>query len=168
MRSISYHDFFIKSAELLVFDDVKIQFFHKNKKTFHLWFNTWFIDSSGQLFLNKNMIDKASGDKRCLKYDVNFSMKIFMTRVEEFKLYSQNLKLDSKPKKNHKEEEVRMDDSDVASEILAIDVNDKTDAKHKKAGYEPALVPKRVLTEQQKKLLSIAEKMPQKNCKIGL
>lgn len=86
LRSISYHDFFIKSTEVLVYDDVKIQFFHKNQKTFHLWFNTWFIDDSGQLFLNKNMIDKASGDKRCLKYDMNFSMKIFLTRVEEFKL----------------------------------------------------------------------------------
>lgn len=30
LRSISYHDFFINSTELLVFDDVKIQFFHKN------------------------------------------------------------------------------------------------------------------------------------------
>lgn len=117
MRSISYYDFFINSTELLVFDDVKIQFFHKNQRTFHFWFNTWFIDSSGQLFLNKNMIDKASGDKHCLKYDINFSMKIFMTKVEEFKLTSENLKRDAKPKKNQKEEEkVEEDDLVVVSD----------------------------------------------------
>ena len=46
------------------------------------------------------MIDKASSDKNCLKYDMNFSMKIFMTKIEEFKLTSQNLKRDAKPKKN--------------------------------------------------------------------
>jgi C2 domain of PTEN tumour-suppressor protein len=59
LRSISYHDFFIygkekegKDEELLVYDDVKIQFYHDDKKCFHFWFNTYFIDKEGYLFLN--------------------------------------------------------------------------------------------------------------------
>ncbi len=53
------------------------------------------------------------------------------------------------------EEEDVYIDSDKP-EIVEKGKNDKK----KRAGYEPVLVPKRVLTEQQKKLLSIAENMP--------
>ncbi len=93
------------------------------------------------------MIDKASSDKHCLKYDMNFSMKIFMTKIEEFKLTSQNLKRDAKPKKNQKEEEFEEDDADIESEKPESEEKSKNDKK-KRAGYEPVLVPKRVLTEQ--------------------
>ena len=63
LRSISYHDFFIyekdEDNELLVYDDVRIQFYHNKGKVFHFWFNTWFVDKEGFCFLNKEMIDKA-------------------------------------------------------------------------------------------------------------
>ncbi len=35
---------------------------------------------------------------------MNFSMKIFLTRVEEFKLTQKQLKRDAKPKKNQRED----------------------------------------------------------------
>jgi hypothetical protein len=56
---------------------------------------------------------------------------------------------------------------DIESDKPETDEKSKNDKK-KRSGYEPVLVPKRVLTEQQKKLLSIADNMPEKNCKIGL
>ena len=56
---------------------------------------------------------------------------------------------------------------DIQSEKAETDEKVKNDNK-KRPGYEPVLVPKRVLTEQQKKLLSIADNMPEKSCKIGL
>lgn len=34
LRGVSYHDFVIKSTELLVYDDVKVTFFNSNKKSF--------------------------------------------------------------------------------------------------------------------------------------
>jgi phosphatidylinositol-3,4,5-trisphosphate 3-phosphatase and dual-specificity protein phosphatase PTEN len=109
LRSISYHDFFIyqqddkEERELLVYDDVKIQFYHNGTKVFHFWFNTWFVDKEGFLFLNKEMIDKACSDTKHLKYDKNFSIKVFMTKIDSFKMEQQQLKRDSKPKLNSKE-----------------------------------------------------------------
>lgn len=47
---------------------------------------------------------------------MNFSMKIFMTKIDEFKLQSQNLKRDAKPKKNQKEEEKEEEDVDIESD----------------------------------------------------
>mmetsp|Transcript_23511 Transcript_23511/g.32026 ORF Transcript_23511/g.32026 Transcript_23511/m.32026 type:complete len:193 (+) Transcript_23511:368-946(+) len=106
LRGISYYDFFINSTELLVFNDIKIQFYNAKKKCFHFSFHTSFIDSGGYLFLNKGMIDKASGDKLNIHYDKNFSVKVFMTNIEEYELVKKALKPDStsvRQKKKHKE-----------------------------------------------------------------
>ena len=72
---LSYYDFRIKSTNLLVYNDVKVEFFHvnplskKKEKAFHFWFNTAFIDQSGVMSLDKPMIEKASKDKKCTKFD---------------------------------------------------------------------------------------------------
>jgi C2 domain of PTEN tumour-suppressor protein len=125
LRSISYHDFFIYESEkneLLVYDDVKIQFYHKDEKKFHFWFNTEFIDSTGQLFLNKEMIDKASGDKKNHFFDKNFSIKVFMTKVDEFKMESIKLERDSKPKKNARESENSISAGETAGKKSYVNV----------------------------------------------
>ena len=46
LRRSSYHDFYISSCELLVYDDVKIEFYHdnSNKAAFKFWFNTMFVE----------------------------------------------------------------------------------------------------------------------------
>ena len=82
VRGHSYYDFFIRSGDLLVYDDVRIQFYNNKKLAFHCWFNTYFVDRSGIFYINKNMIDNAHKDKKNAKYDKNFSIKIFMTKIE--------------------------------------------------------------------------------------
>jgi hypothetical protein len=158
LRSISYHDFFIhanekegKEEELLVYDDVKIQFFHNDKKCFHFWFNTYFVDKEGYLFLNKEMIDSACGDTKNLKYDKNFSIKVFMTKVDNFKMTVKELKRDQKPKVNSSD---RPPDKDL--EAIDKDLKSKVP------------VPERVISTRQHQLLDIANRMPQPSIKIGL
>jgi hypothetical protein len=67
LDELSYYDFRIKSTSLLVYGDVKIEFFHvnslaanKKEKAFHFWFHTGFIDQSGVLSMDKPMIEKAA------------------------------------------------------------------------------------------------------------
>ena len=84
IRNASYFDFNIRSKDLLVYDDVRIQFYSGKKTAFHFWFNTFFIDRSGMFYINKAMIDDAHKDmKKNLIYDKNFSIKVYMTQVEE-------------------------------------------------------------------------------------
>jgi hypothetical protein len=85
------------TKECLVYDDVKVEFYSGKKKIFHFLFHTWFIDAtssgSGILYLNKNMIDKAHGDKKEKIFDKNFAIKLFMTRVDaEYKYESKACK----------------------------------------------------------------------------
>lgn len=46
------------------------------------------------------MIDSACSDTKNLKYDKNFSIKVFMTKVENFKMTTKEFKRDAKPKIN--------------------------------------------------------------------
>ena len=58
---------------------MKIVFFDgpkQDKKLFHFWFHTSFIDSNGILLINKDMIDDAHKDKKCKKYDKNFQIRV--------------------------------------------------------------------------------------------
>jgi len=87
VRNVSYLDFMMKPEEnLLVYDDVRIQFFHNGKSAFHFWFNTYFIDRSGVFYINKDMIDGPHKDKKNLKYDKNFSIKVYMSQIEDARL----------------------------------------------------------------------------------
>lgn len=149
LRSISYHDFFVygedsKDEELLVYDDVKIQFYHNDKKCFHFWFNTYFVDKEGYLFLNKEMIDSACSDTKNLKYDKNFSIKVFMTKLENFKMVTKELKRDAKHKLNSSDKPAKED-------LEAMEKDQKS----------KVLVPERVIANRHKQLLDIANRMPQ-------
>lgn len=60
---------------MLVYNDVKIEFYHgpkQEKKLFHFWFHTSFVDSNGQLIINKVMTEGALKDKKDKYYDKNF------------------------------------------------------------------------------------------------
>eukprot|EP00347_Sterkiella_histriomuscorum_P008249 403345808 len=90
LSSLSYYDFRIKNHNLLVYDDVKIEFYNKNKltqkKIFHFWFNTSFIDNSGVLSMDKPMIEKASKDKKCAVFDRNFRIEVYMSRIKNYEM----------------------------------------------------------------------------------
>lgn len=88
LSQLSYYDFRIKSTNLLVYDDVKIEFVHHSKisqkKAFHFWFNTSFIDDTGILQLDKPMIDKCHKDKHCNIYDRSFRIEVYMSETEHY------------------------------------------------------------------------------------
>ena len=86
IRGLSNYDWSIRSKNLLVYDDVRIQVYDKDKKAFHFWFNTFFIDRSGIFYINKGMIDGAQKDKKDVKFDKNFSIKVYMTQIEESRI----------------------------------------------------------------------------------
>ena len=59
-------------------EDVKIEFIHKKstggkEKMFHMWFNTFFVDDK-KLLIPKNLIDKASKDKKHKLFPADFSV----------------------------------------------------------------------------------------------
>lgn len=125
----SYHDFNI-GRNLLVYDDVKIEFFHRSmlgmKKIFYFWFNTSFIDAKNQMFeANKSMIDKANKDKKHIVFDENFRVEVYMSKLQNF---------DFKPQKF-----------------------EKKDKKTKKIIEEYAQMPVEMLSYEQKKLLELAD-----------
>ena len=72
----NFFDFEINS-DLFLIDDVKIEFYNKsglaNKKMFHFWFHTSFIDKTGVLVLPKAEIDKAKKDKKWRVFDKSFT-----------------------------------------------------------------------------------------------
>ncbi|CDW89841.1 phosphatidylinositol--trisphosphate 3-phosphatase and dual-specificity protein phosphatase pten [Stylonychia lemnae] len=131
ISSLSYYDFRISKANLLVYDDVKVEFFNKNKlslkKIFHFWFHTAFIDNSGVLSMDKPMIEKASKDKKCSVFDRNFRIEVYMSKI-----------------KNYQMEEVYFD-KDVVLEL-----------------------PVEKFTDEQQKLLKMAEDKPKLQRKLSL
>jgi phosphatidylinositol-3,4,5-trisphosphate 3-phosphatase and dual-specificity protein phosphatase PTEN len=119
LRGVSYHDFMIRE-ELLVYDDVKITFFNQGKKAFQFWFNTWFIEDTGILYINKDMIDGSDKDKRNTKYDKNFSIKVFMSHIPDYEMKPQYMKVDKQRPGKKKWKTARQleegDDSETMSE----------------------------------------------------
>jgi phosphatidylinositol-3,4,5-trisphosphate 3-phosphatase/dual-specificity protein phosphatase PTEN len=89
LTKLPYYDFKIRSKSLLLYDDVKIEFYHKSSKSvkaFHFWFNTSFIDNSMILSLEKSMIEKASSDKKCKKYDRNFRIEVHVSEIKTYEM----------------------------------------------------------------------------------
>ena len=74
---------------LLVKGDVRIQFYDKdsNKKIFHFWFNTAFVENN-YLCFEKAVLDKACKDKENKLFDPNFRLEIFMHRCDTIKDFS--------------------------------------------------------------------------------
>eukprot|EP00762_Andalucia_godoyi_P007622 ANDGO_00848.mRNA.1 Phosphatidylinositol 3 len=67
---------------LAVCGDVKLQFYHRNEKTFHFWFNTCFVSTEEKkLTLTKDEIDKACKDSKHKDYDANFGVTLFFEVV---------------------------------------------------------------------------------------
>lgn len=81
----------------MIYDDVKLEFFHTTKiaqkKAFHLWFHTSFVGESGILIIDKNMIDKAHSDKKHVKYDRNFRIEVHMSQIVNYKMESKSFKI---------------------------------------------------------------------------
>ena len=72
--------------QVLVYDDVKIEFYQgekQQKKLFHFWFHTSFIDN-GVLTINKDMTENAHKDKKCQRYDRNFQIKVQLSTIDNF------------------------------------------------------------------------------------
>lgn len=61
--------------QVLVYDDIKIQFFHGpkgEKKLFHFWLHSSFINDDEPFIINKQMTEDVLKDKKHKKYDRNF------------------------------------------------------------------------------------------------
>ena len=58
--------------QVLVYDDVKIEFYQGakgEKKLFHFWLHTSFIGDDGTFVITKTMIEDVLKDKKHEKYD---------------------------------------------------------------------------------------------------
>lgn len=94
LSKLPYYDFKIRSKNLLIYDDIKIEFYHKTNKStkaFHFWFNTSFIDNSMILSLEKNVIEKASSDKKYKKFDRNFRIEVHMSEIKNYEMVETEL-----------------------------------------------------------------------------
>ena len=83
-----------------MYDDVKIEFYHgrnADKRLFHFWFHTSFIDSDGILVINKDMTESAFKDKQCLRFDRNFQVKVQFTKIDNYEM--KTLELPKMPRK---------------------------------------------------------------------
>eukprot|EP00742_Colponemidia_sp_Colp-10_P003120 GILJ01003323.1.p1 GENE.GILJ01003323.1~~GILJ01003323.1.p1 ORF type:complete len:663 (-),score=63.55 GILJ01003323.1:227-1957(-) len=71
---------------LVVYDDVKLEFYHNalmgKEKMFQLWFHTSFVQNN-YLEVPKAVIDKAFKDKACKKYDADFKVCIYFSSAED-------------------------------------------------------------------------------------
>lgn len=47
------------------------------------------------------MIEKAASDKKCVKYDRNFRIEVFMTHAKNYKMEEKTFVINKKRKKNH-------------------------------------------------------------------
>lgn len=93
---------------MLVYDDVKIEFYQgekQQKKLFHFWFHTSFIDN-GVLTINKDMTENAHKDKKCQRYDRNFQIKVQLSTIDKYTMRERLLpKMPRKIKKTKQDKE---------------------------------------------------------------
>jgi len=189
IRGFSYYDFFIRSAEVLVYGDVRIQFYNDKKLAFHCWFNTYFVDRSGVFYINKVNIDNAHKDKKNLIFDKNFSLKVFMTKMDgqigyknvECKFFNpkkKKLKAKQKQAMTSEEESMEIESSDEEKKDGPTEFSEthsklKSDfgsssVKSSKDGTSLVRMPFRQNTEYEQVLLNIANQMPKRKIKFDL
>lgn len=130
IRGHSYYDFFIRSAEVLVYDDVRLQFYNDKKLAFHCWFNTYFVDRSGIFYINRNMIDNAHKDKNGVHYDKNFSIKIFMTKMDGQITYKNVECKFFNPKKKKRKDQKKQQALTSDEEDAELEVSDESDEEN--------------------------------------
>ena len=83
--------------QVLVYDDVKIEFYNGpkgEKKLFHFWLHTSFVSNDGIFTINKLMTEDVLKDKKHKKYDKNFQIKVQMSRIPQ-----QNVRMEPKLRK---------------------------------------------------------------------
>ena len=68
------------------------------------------------------MIDNADKDKKCTKYDRNFSIRVYMTKIDKFEFKKKTLKLDKHKPSNRKWE--NQGDSDGENEPFFVEDED--------------------------------------------
>ena len=66
---------------VLLKGDIKLQFYHREDKICHVWFNTAFIENN-YLCFEKTVVDKACRDKDNARFDPNFKIEIYLKRNE--------------------------------------------------------------------------------------
>ena len=99
------------------------------------------------------MIDNAHKDfKKCKKFDKNFSIKVYMTKVDNYEMVMKSLKKDkgTKGTSTHRQSE-QLEDSDYdADEPISTDeTKAETDAKKRKEKKEfEVLVPERKVNKE--------------------
>lgn len=100
---------------MLVYDDVKIEFYNgknQDKRIFHFWFHTSFIDSNGVFLINRQMTEQVIKDKKYKIYDRNFQVKVQMSKIGNYKMVDKQLpkmprKIFSKKKKIKEKEKAK-------------------------------------------------------------
>ena len=80
-------DFDLAPFNVRVRGDVKLVLydwdaFSAPEKMCHAWFNTGFIDDA-YLLLHKDVVDRASKDRACRKFEPDFKLELFLVRVDD-------------------------------------------------------------------------------------
>ena len=88
------------------------------------------MDPSGLFYINKNMIDGAHKDKKCRKYDKNFSIKVFMNSIDQDRIgnyemvHKKEFKLKKKAKHDKSVKELKIgedhNDENYTDELLEV------------------------------------------------
>ena len=72
------------------------------------------------------MIDQADKDKKCVKFDKNFSIKVFMNKIDEYEFKAKALKADK-----HKPKKMKKNDGSDESADESLDEDDNVGGKEK-------------------------------------
>jgi hypothetical protein len=92
------------------------------------------------------MIDQACGDKKHVKFDKNFGLTIFMTKIEAWEFHEEVLEKDKSKHDKGKKKETIADNPDAAVQMTK-------DGKSLEHGQSIQQVPVKVITEEQNTLL---------------